>query len=101
MRVFLATAMGRAATAALTAFAIGAAAMAFPAAAADITVTPNATPVPRLARGQDVSVGYSIRVDEYPPACPYRYFYACRVDFTGIPQCACWPGIGFGVFGIY
>lgn len=85
----------------IAAAAVGLAATALPAAAADIVVTPNATPLPQLAQDYDAGDGYDAYYGSYRPVCPYRYYYTCRRDPDGIPHCACWPGIGFYLFGIY
>jgi len=56
-----------------------------PAAAAEAAVVappPNATPLPRVAQ----YYGWH----GYRPACPYGYYFDCRIAPSGLAQCACW-----------
>jgi len=57
-----------------------------PAAAAETSVVPppNATPLPRFAQYHH----YDWR--GYRPACPYGYYFDCRIAPNGVGQCACW-----------
>ena len=86
-------------TTSLAAAAVGLAAIAFPARAADVAVPRNATPLPQLVQGYDDGAGYYGYYGYYRPACPERYYFTCRYDANGIPHCACWPDFGF--FGYY
>ena len=68
-------------------------AIAQPAAAADVAVAPNATPLPQYV--QDFGYGddyYGYYNSYYHPACPKHYYYACHYYPTGVPYCGCWPG---------
>jgi len=97
MRVFPASTLRRSLAALFAATAIGAATL--PAAAADVTIAPNATPLPRLAQGYEQASEYGAGYyDNYRPACPDRYYFTCRYDPAGIPHCACWPGLGFYLY---
>ncbi len=98
MRTFLETGMRLTCAAALAAAAVGLAAIPLPAAAADVAIAPNATPLPQLAQTYDYGDGY---YSYYRPACPDRYYYACRPDPNGNPHCACWPGLGYYLFRYY
>lgn len=55
----------------------------------------NATPIIRLAQGDDY------RRDDYGgyrPVCPYRYYYTCWYGPRGDRHCGCLPGIGYYLF---
>jgi hypothetical protein len=95
MRALLKTGMRPKLAVSLVTAAIGVAAFALPATAADVAVPFNATPVPRVVVQQ-----YADSDSYYRPVCPYRYAYSCRYDPDGVPHCACWPGLGFFLFGI-
>jgi hypothetical protein len=82
-------------TAALAAVAIGL--IPLSAAAADAALRLNATPLPRTAQSQIAQAdGYGDSY--YRPACPVRYYYACRSDALGNDHCACWPGLAYYIF---
>jgi hypothetical protein len=82
----------------LAAALIGLALMPRLAAAADVAIAPDATPLPRLAQGYEYDDGH---YGYYRPACPEHYFYTCRHDSVGAPHCACWPDAGLYLFGPY
>jgi hypothetical protein len=102
MRAFRKPGMRPALTAALAAAAIALAAKPLPAAAADVTIPLNATPVPQLVQGY-APQGYVYQAYDFGgryydydrPACPEHYYYTCKYGPYGTPQCTCWPGFGF------
>ncbi len=56
----------------------------------------SAAPVTQLTQGYDAGVRYYWPYyDGYrPPACPYRYHWACWIDPYGRRGCGCRPDFG-------